>query len=292
VDSKTGAPILEFLLTSDASPKFLGARPSQTRMVRDSEGRFQFTAPDSTGSIYLFAKAQGHAWAVSKPIVLSPRQDLKNVTIALPVGTEVVGRVMGPGDQPLPEARIELVPVQTDRSGNGAAFFGALLRRGARGGGLRTRSDAKGYYRFQHVHLGTFELRISASGLAEARRDGDIVVQSDDIVRVESLRMTVGARLRGEVKDGDGKAVEGARIEIRSRVRPGGDSRSAISDSLGRFEFRHLIAGKHELIVFGRSGTALFPNASLGGMVSKQVLLEDGADERVSLLLKASGGRR
>jgi hypothetical protein len=184
------------------------------------------------------------------------------------------------------------VPVHIDRSGSGAAFFGALLRRGARGGGLRTRSDSQGYYRFQHVHLGSFELRVSASGVAEARRDADIVVQSEETVRVESLRMTVGARLRGEVKDGDGKVVEGARIEIRSQMRPGGDSRSAVSDRLGRFEFRHLIAGKHELIVYGRSGTTLFPNASLGGMVSKEVLLENGADERISLLLKASGGRR
>lgn len=291
VSALTGEPVPEYLLVINHTQTLVDDPSGRARFIRDEGGRFSIPAQDSSGVIHLVAKAVGHAWTSSGKLTLKPGIDQQDITIELTAGAEVGGRVVTMGGSPVAGAKVWLVSQPLGASGAAASFL-SLVQRGAQRLGLQTKTDARGNYRFEHVHRGAFALRAEASDLATAHGKSPLVVSSVQAISCDPIVMSKGATIRGVVRDKDGKAVAGVRIEIRNRSHGSRDVRVIQSDRSGGFSAHHLAAGLHEVVAVPRSSGQGVLAILSGGIQPQEVLLSEGDDSRVDIVVEQHGGRR
>ncbi|MEM7310171.1 MAG: carboxypeptidase-like regulatory domain-containing protein [Planctomycetota bacterium] len=245
----------------------------------DSDGRFELRhLPTGTFDLLLLAVGHPHT----------------NQTIEVPAAGEVLLRLPEPwGDlRAAPElVRTSLEGLLAAPAGLGgpplAEYEVLLLPRGDEApwrGGVERRqlTDASGRFRFEELAVADYTLHVlppwarggSWPYLAEvelARGDlgGATGSEERDPTRVELAT----AELGGTLRNGEGRAVEGALVRLHPQGRAGDLWPAAISDEKGRFAFRDLppevvyvvevIAGgerqiQHALAGAGRRGEVRF----------------------------------
>lgn len=137
---------------------------------------------------------------------------------------------------------------------------------------LFVESDAEGNWKVPAMQAGAYEVRASADGFAR----GPAVSGSHDGSTEQSgvdVRVAIGARLSGRVRDATGNASTGVRIY--TEMQPG-DDRSTTTDADGRFEIAGIGAGRHHVSV------------AHGRWTSSIVMPGDGGNHEIGLELPDS----
>jgi hypothetical protein len=119
------------------------------------------------------------------------------------------------------------------------------------------RTDSAGRYAFLNVPAGSHELTIRSLGRADSRTQISVAAagMTERTIRLaalrgERLRMPLvmpggGSAVRGVVRDGDNRPVEGAKVTVLLS----GQAMSVITGRRGEFEVRDLRPGSYRLIV-------------------------------------------
>jgi len=189
----------------------------------DAEGRFTL-ADVPPGDVTLQADAEGYLRDGLLHLRVEPGARVEDVEITLTPGATVLGRVVGPDGEPLPEARVSLLEE---------------ARRFGFGGSART--DGDGRYRLEGVPPGA--RTFAAVHESHPRATRDLEVRSGEN-RLD-FRLPTGQEVSGRVADASGRPVSAATVWLAGMSR--GESRNEVSASDGSFHFSGVADGRYRL---------------------------------------------
>ncbi|MEO8075639.1 MAG: carboxypeptidase regulatory-like domain-containing protein [Acidobacteriota bacterium] len=198
------------------------------------------------------------------PIALAEGQTFDKVTIALPRGAVIAGRVTDENGDPL--VRVQVYTL----------LFSPGLSRGQRTGG-GTQTDDLGQFRLYGLAAGDYAVAAEARGVnyvgpnAQPESDEDKIGfmttyypgATDDAgaqrVRVRTGAETSGIEIRmvqgrlfhvsGLVTDSQGRIAARTDLQLASRVAGGGGFFGASTDEQGQFQMRNIPPGSYRVIV-------------------------------------------
>lgn len=226
VRTASGAPVPDVLVTAvvrGAGGVTLTLRGTPT----DAQGAYRISglAPGVLARVAVEPPAHPAPPDLYLNRVLTAGQ-VERLDVTLPVGGTVQGRVVGPGEQPVAGALVEVVWLAP---GSGSARQ------------AQASSGPDGTFRVAGVALGTGYVHALAPGwyvpyTDEAPR-APYHLAGDGAVAEVTVRLLEGVAVRGRVVDEAGAPVPGARIEARGRPRVtwSAESPVATSDAEGRF---------------------------------------------------------
>lgn len=189
----------------------------------DPEGRF--TVEDvPPGDVTLQARAEGYLPDGLVHLQVEPGAHLEDVEITLTPGATVLGRVVGPGGEPLPDAWVRLLE-------EGRSF--------QIGGSART--DGDGRYRIEGIPPGARTFVAAHQSHPRATRDLEV---RDGENRLD-FRLSSGREVSGIVADALGSPVAGATVSLNGLSR--GGRRNEVSASDGSFRFTGIADGHYRL---------------------------------------------
>lgn len=182
------------------------------------------------------------------------------IDLVIPLGLEVVGRVIDTGGEPLPDAILQLISA----AGPGSTES------------LTTGLD--GTVRFSHVGEGEYRVEATKNGYAMIEIPplavADTGTPEFEIVMRRNRVLVLGsARLSGVVTEG-GTRMAGVKVRLLAEKY----DNLAYTDSDGRFEFRQLVGtGTYRLTVFSPSHEVLHEeDIEMAG--HRDIVVEVGAD--------------
>ena len=196
-----------------------GTEPTRT----DPEGRFTLVEVPP-GDVTLHAHAEGFLRDGLVHVEVEPGAHLEDVEITLTPGATVLGRVVGPGGEPLPEARVRLLEE--------ARSFGP-------GGTAHT--DGDGRYRMEGIPPGARSFVAVHESHPRATRDLEVGTGENRL----DFRLSAGQEVSGRVVDSVGSPVAGARVRLNGVTRE--ENRSEVSGSDGSFHFTGIADGSYRL---------------------------------------------
>jgi hypothetical protein len=129
---------------------------------------------------------------------------------------------------------------------SGAAVAGATVTlRNSAGATQSAVTDTSGLFQITGLSVGKYQLSVTAPGFAELA--DEVSISADD----PSLLLSVvlypqGRGLLGKVTDTTGTAVVGATVRVRNAA---GESKSAVTDKEGKFQFEGLAPDKYSIAV-------------------------------------------
>ncbi|MEZ4426950.1 MAG: carboxypeptidase regulatory-like domain-containing protein [Nannocystaceae bacterium] len=260
VSAGDGAPVADAWVLADGDRQ-AGVDVSATART-DADGRFRITRL-VPGRYLVSAQARGGHGQAAAAVLLGLGEVREALEITVHPARIVRGRVViGGRDETCPYAQVQLID-------------------DARGRDLEARADGEGAVEFAAVLPGEYQVEVTCEGYAggeEAR-----LTVGDVDPPTQQWSVLVGAALEGEVVAADDAAVAGAHVRVAAREGAGRAPVAARADEDGRFVVRGLA-----------EGTYLVEAAAVGhGAADKAVVaLEDGATERVRLVLSQGGGLR
>jgi hypothetical protein len=143
------------------------------------------------------------------------------LSIVLPEGLRLEGRVRGPDGRPSPDALIRLTPRDRRAGGPGDLRWG--------------RTDDAGRFHIGGLLPRTYALHAWADGAAPTRLEVDLATDRQVI-----LDLGPGSHLEGEVIDAHGKGIPG--VEVQGWPSPPGSAGRGRTDGEGRFRISALPA--------------------------------------------------
>lgn len=176
-------------------------------------------------------------------------------TVTLRRGAPLRGIVMTPGGAPVPKAIVEVWSAD-DRT-------------------LFVESDEHGNWSVTAMQAGAYELRAGADGYER----GPVVSGTHDGCSEQQgviVRVAIGARLFGRVRDAEGQPVVGANVHVEQRP---GTEQGATTDAEGRFEITGLGAGQHRVSVGSWTSTADMRDGEHRELDIELQRAEDAVDE-------------
>ncbi len=197
------------------------------RGVTDDEGGFAFDGV-SPGAIVLRGSAPRHQQATLEGLEIKPGTDLTGVSLLLPAGATVEGRVLGADGRPVAEAAVAVVEAsQTD--------FPSF-------GHLRAATDGDGEYRIEGVPPGAHTLEARAEGYRRAVRD----VQVTPETRGADFQLDRGPEVSGRAVDDAGNPIAGVDVLLMAG-RFSMDAPHALTGADGAFRFAGVQDGTYQL---------------------------------------------
>ncbi|HEX6202470.1 MAG TPA: carboxypeptidase-like regulatory domain-containing protein, partial [Thermoanaerobaculia bacterium] len=188
----------------------------------DDDGRFEIENVPP-GAVRLAASGGGFRPGEASGIELAPGERRDGVRIELQRGGTLVGRVLAPDGQPLPNALVQV-------SAN-------LLW-----GGIEGRTDGDGRYRLPGLPEGVLQVRAEHSDFVATIREitaGEGEIQLD-------LQLGAGHRVSGRVVDAGGAPIAGARVMLGGQM-VRGLLRPATTRADGSFELDGVAPGLWQL---------------------------------------------
>lgn len=261
-----GAPIAGATVALRIPGTQPGLLSPERAWTTDAQGAFSGSAPPEG---LVVAHAAGFA-SGSEPLRGAGRTRTVTVRLArlsedAPPERVLAGRVVEPGDVPVPEAVVTL---------------GAGRGRGRGGGGplpAPVISDAQGRFRFENVPAQVGWAQASAGDLLSDR----VGVEAGDAEVVLTVRP--GGMLAGRVLHADGRPATAFALQLVRLRRPDPPRTLSIVDPEGRYEVRGLAAGAWEL-------QALAADSGPSDRIRVDLPASPGA--RVEKDLRLRGGRR
>jgi protocatechuate 3,4-dioxygenase beta subunit len=243
----------------------VGGRAPQVLVASEAGA---FSAEVEPGPHPVQARRGEEAGALEAPVTVAAGATVKGLRVRLGAGGVLEGVVRARGDgRPVAGAAVEAGPFQ-------AQPFAA------RGTSARTVTDASGAFRLAGLAPDGYDVTVSAAGFSRAVRRG-VTVAGGERFPLEVLLEGVGA-VAGEVRDGQGRPVAGARVRGGSRWGGGLGSApaEALTDASGVYRLEGLDAGR-VLVTARREGDALGSSA--------RVEVREGEVARADLTLAETG---
>jgi len=255
VTDRRGAPIAQAEVRIEC-PDFFpwnllpGARNEPLATGPDGRFRIEDLTPDSLCSLSI--RHAGHT-AAQLPGVKAPTREPLRIELA--TARALSGRIVGPLDEPVPEAVVQVDP-REDRIESGGGLS-------PDGGG---RTDAGGRFRLEDLPPGPFDLTIAAPGYGQKTVHAVEVPEAGGPPLVISLAK--GEMLTGTVVDSRGKPVD--RATVRALLNEDRDGNflpvEGVTDGEGRYHLDGLEAGTYRAEVASPEG----------GFVSAKVAVRPG----------------
>ena len=193
----------------------------------------------------------------------------------------LVGRVVNPQGQSIPEAEVSLEPSPLERGGLSAGKVGA-------DDDEELTSDDEGWFASHITQSGLVDLEVVASGYAPLRLPGLEVDSEAERVDLGDLILEPAALIRGRIFDSEGSPLSGAEVYVFSPRFERTDELglylrfrrpSARSTSDGRFAVDGLAAGAKVNLVGRRSGHGMASVRGVEAPTSEElrIVLESAA---------------
>lgn len=215
--------------------------------VSDAEGNFSGFVVSNT-RLVLTASHEKYADSTTNPIQVMD-EPIQDVVIKMGKGGNILGVVLNPDDDPVPNANV-----------TGMAQGPSAGDRNARFGGGRVVTDAEGKFKIEMAPAGEYNLSASASDYDVSNR---VVVNITEGKDVEDVKLILKSPhfIEGIVKQSSGDVAVGARVNATRTEgnNRGYRQRSTYTDDKGKFQFDNLSTGKYTL------------QAENGGLRSKSV---------------------
>lgn len=245
------------------SYRLMSQPENQYRTTADNQGRFTVSGIRHAGGARLFAEAYGTQGSAHVDVNRGNSSEI--VEIVLKQGVPLLGRVLSPLGEPVPNAYVDVVATSSgghaaEAVSNESGSFRLLWSRRLTWAHVLVRST-EGDALFENVPVGTGE--------------------------VFDLHLPEPATVLGEVKFSDGKAVEGFNVSLNSKhgvsyspegitILGTGLSYSAVTDVMGLYEIRGVFPdSRYNIVVTNVSGIEVSPKTALGELASGQELRRD-----------------
>jgi hypothetical protein len=249
-----GEPVAEAEVALDRSPQVPFLRPVTTS---DEDGRFSIPDLESSGEVYLQARAEGLVPEAPLKVELPPDGEIE---IAMAKERILEGLVLdGRGDSPIEGASISL-HFERDTAVRGVGAYGR-----SRMSAGSSSTDASGRFLIDGLWAGEFQIYVSAEGMRRVQQkvligDGDL----DPVI----IRLEPGLELRGRVETADGDPATGVTVTAgpASRTLGGGsaDSSGVQTGVDGRFHFDALGPGTQSISARSEDGLSARATAEAG----------------------------
>jgi len=208
-----------------------------------ADGSFEITGV-TAGAVTVRGDADGHLPNWDSSVTVAAAQPVGGIDLILTPGTEISGRVEGPGGAVVAGATLN-ARYRGDSKSRQRGFVAALP------GDPTTQSDSEGRFTFRGLKLGNYSVSAGAQGFAPAwlqasTGTGEIVV-----------KLGAAESISGVVKGPDGKPLGGVPVQARNADQArnrnnnywwwGGNRVFTAPD--GSFEFVNLVEGAYDLTV-------------------------------------------
>lgn len=187
------------------------------------------------GRVEIIAKAPGYAEGTTGELLLQPTQVLSDVTIYLPEGATVTGRVLREDGGVAAQASVTIDPITDDLA---ADTYKQMLP-GLMGGDQGVSTNPQGVYRIHPVDAGSYRVSATLAGYAPAL-PVTVRVQPGQVVRVPDLVLLRGAAIEGRVTD-NGEPMAGIMVQIVGS----GPMRMQTTEANGRYSVEGLAPGDY-----------------------------------------------
>lgn len=212
----------------------LGVEPKNSSSSNDGPTRFSAQPLPLRGQYVILAHRR-ETYAVSNPIELTEAQPIREITIKLPPGQEVRGRVLDDKNQPVPNARVSLSLV--------SIYSGSFGNQGQL-------TDGDGGFKFEHVNPnvpGIYQVNVEhVPGFQPVNQKFNFN-KLPLVVRLEK-----GLSLEGAVVDAaTGDPIPNAQVTAMPPYdsKKNSNSLQATTDGDGRFKFTDMAAQEYVLMV-------------------------------------------
>jgi len=214
----------------------------QTKHPVGPDGTFEITGV-TAGAVTVRGDAEGHLPMWDSDVTVTAGQPTGGIDLILSPGTEISGRVDGPGGAPVAGALLN-ANYSGDSRSRQWGFVGALS------GAPSTQSDREGRFTFRGLKPGNYSISGGAPGFAPAW------VQTSTGAGEILLSLGEAESISGVVKGPDGKAMGGVPVQARNTDKArgrnsywwwGGNRVFTAPD--GSFEFVNLAKGAYDLTV-------------------------------------------
>lgn len=228
VERGSRAPVADAEVTLRPGERISG--PFMRRAAKtDSAGTFTLSELEG-GSFQLNARKGALAGTTTQIFTVGLAQVVNDVEIEVSPALTVSGRVL----------------VKGEGRGVAGARVSLLSQDGPGGGPFNTNSSGDGSYALEGVLPGRYSISVEADGFGRA---GQMLQLAAGDMK-QDIELTPGVVVLGEVLDGAGKPVAGARVSASVEGHGAGFNRSndfAVTKDDGRFELKRLGAGELRL---------------------------------------------
>lgn len=241
-------------------------------------GRFRLRGLEPGRTYRLAAEAQGFSPAEVTVSTPDLRERQSELVVVLSRGRTLFGRVLGPNEQPLPGAEVTLLPAPEKAS---LFDLGPPMNDEA----WTATTGAGGRFEIRYAPAGRYDLFTRLQGFAPTLVPGLRVPEGEEATDLGTVVLVPGVAVEGRVVDGDGAAVEGARVQAMPEAGmfslPMDRRRFAealLSDTRGRFTVVDLRPGERVTLVAAKEGyvTARSPRVEAPSEGPVEVVLELG----------------
>lgn len=198
--------------------------------------------------------------------------DTVRVSHAMPAQTDVV-LSLGEGSSGIFDRTVTLrrgAPLRgTVVAPDGSQILEALVEVWTAAGSHYVETEDDGSWCVPAMQAGRYEVRADAAGYAR----GPAIIGTHDGTTAQDgvvVRMAMGARLFGRVRDAAGRAAEG--VGVYTEMQPG-DAGHAITDADGQFEIHGLGVGRHHVGAGGWRSSIVMPGD--GGALELDIVLPE-----------------
>jgi uncharacterized GH25 family protein len=230
---EAGTPIPHALIQAVRESK---DQRGQTHASADGEGSFSVSGLEP-GSYTLLAQQRGYLVSEERRVDLVAGKPLSGVTLVLPRGATVEGRVVSSAGTPIAGAHVRLLPEG---------------RRVLRQFFTSTEADGDGRYRLEGTPTGAASLEAIQKGYSRAVRDVEIHPGSNRL----DFTLEAGVALEGRVLTAAGEPVAGASVQMMDLGGHRGGQR-VLSRADGTFRIPSVPRGSYRLTAHREDLTAL-----------------------------------
>jgi protocatechuate 3,4-dioxygenase beta subunit len=262
VTDVSGRPIRDARIRIDVP----GAAPMSHGVVTGPDGAFRCAVARRCD---LVVAADGYPITTFGPFV----PPIEGLALSMSRGATVSGRAVGPRQEPVVAAKVELLPASHD----GSAYADVLLT--ASGGPAKSATtDAEGRFVLRGVGVGNHRIRITMHALpAQASAPFDVVAGQTEVA-LDAIALRAGNVVSGRVLDDDGSPVPFALVRIEPHANREGafvSGAQIATDRHGRFTSPRLLPGRYAVAVVPTEGSDLASRVDVASRSRTTVTVAD-----------------
>lgn len=205
----------------------------------DADGRYELVGVPTSGGVAVEASLSGFAPGTSLSVQLEPGESRDLGDLVLTRGTQLVGRVSDPDDQPVADAVVRAIDLGREQGPGGRDTLVA-----------ETLTDADGRYVLPDLARRQYTVDASKDGYAQVSAVLSFVLGAPDGSWTQDLVLEpADQQLGGQLMGSDDKPAVGVELRLlrRRETRGAYSQHSVVTDGEGRFLFASLPGGRYDL---------------------------------------------